>query len=86
MRKTSHHPRLIHKEEKEEKDDSDDKQFSVHEKCLSDRADVILPYLPEPLTGTGIETTSVLLVTKTALSWIVCIPKFLSQAPFRVSG
>ena len=30
MRETSHHPGLIHKEEKEEKDDSDDQQFSVH--------------------------------------------------------
>ena len=47
VRKTSHHPRLIHKVEKEEKDDSDDKQFSVHEFCLSDRADVILPCLPQ---------------------------------------
>ena len=28
--KTSHHPRLIDKEEKEEKDDSDDQQFPVH--------------------------------------------------------
>ena len=30
MRQSSHHPRLIDKEEKEEKDDSDDQQFPVH--------------------------------------------------------
>ena len=30
MGQSSHHPRLIDKEEKEEKDDSDDQQFPVH--------------------------------------------------------
>ena len=47
MGQSSHHPRLIHKEEKKEEDDSDDQQFSVHEFCLSDRAEVILPCLPQ---------------------------------------
>ena len=61
MRQSPHHPRLIHKEEKKEKADSDDKQFSVHEFCLSDRADVILPCLPESPTGIGIDIASVLL-------------------------
>ena len=68
MRKTSHHPRLIHKEEKEEENNSDDQQFSVHEQCLSDRADVILPGLSESSTGIGIDTISVLFATITALS------------------
>ena len=43
VNKTSHHPRLVQIEEKEEKDDSDVQKFTVHELCLSDRADVILP-------------------------------------------
>ena len=47
MNKTSHHPRLVQIEEKEEKDDSDVQKFTVHELCLSDRADVILPCLPQ---------------------------------------
>ena len=74
MRQSPHHPRLIHKEEKEEKDDFDDKQFSVHEFCLSDRADVILPCLPECPTATGIDRTSGDFETLTAMSRIVCIP------------
>ena len=74
MRKTSHHPRLIHKEEKEEEHNSDDQQFSVHEQCLSDRADVILPCLSESPTGIGIDIASVLFVTITVLSINVHIP------------
>ena len=58
MRKTSHHPRLIHKEEKEEENNSEDQQFSVHEQCLSDRADVILPCLSESLTGKHLNNIS----------------------------
>ena len=74
MRQSPHHPRLIHKEEKEEKDDSDDKQFSIHKFCLSDRADVILPCLPQCPTATGIDRTSGDFVILTVLSMIVCIP------------
>ena len=58
MRKTSHHPRLIHKEEKEEENNSDDQQFSVHEQCLSDLANVILPCLSESPAGKHLNNIS----------------------------
>ena len=46
------------KEEKEEENNSDDQQFSVHEQCLSDRADVILPCLSESPTGKHLNNIS----------------------------
>ena len=73
MRKTSHHPRLIHKEEKEEENNSDDQQFPVHEQCLSDRDDLILPCLSESPRGKHLNNISAF-VTITALSINVYIP------------
>ena len=58
MRKTSHHPRLILKDVEEEENNSEDQQFSVHEQRLSERADVILPCLPESPTGKNLNNIS----------------------------